>query len=99
MSDRKSDSTSPTPLRGMTSVREALTAQRAINLDRLLQTIGGILLAICSAITWKTLNRVDEHEVRIVRQETLMQGQAELLKEIREDLKDIKKSLAERMIK
>lgn len=42
---------------------------RFVSVDRGLQTVGGILLSICAALTWRSFNRIDEHEGRIIRVE------------------------------
>ena len=61
-----------------------------------LQTLGGIILAVVGSIAWELQTSVRDHEGRIIRSETKIDGQTELLKEIKADLNEIKRNLRER---
>lgn len=64
-----------------------------ITTDRVLQTFGGILLLIVSAIAGWSLTRTFDHEGRIIRVETQTTETEKKFNEIKEDLKEIKQEL------
>lgn len=45
------------------------SSDRFLNADRMLQTMGGVLLAIVAALTWRSFEKIDAHEGRIIRVE------------------------------
>jgi type II secretory pathway component PulM len=61
--------------------------------DRLLQTAGGILLLVIGYIAANALSSVQAHEIRITKIETQIESQKDILREIKEDLKEIKARL------
>ncbi len=67
-----------------------MVEQRNLTIDRVLQTVGGLLLTICIGISSWALNTVQAHEGRIIKLETEMNGLREILKEIKTDIKEIK---------
>ena len=68
-------------------------AEKNITIDRVLQTVGGLLLTICIGISSWALNTVQAHEGRIIRLETEITGVREILKEMKTDLKEIKQDV------
>lgn len=71
----------------------SLNPPDALTIDRALQTIGGILLIICAALCGWAWNRIENHEGRIIRVETQIDGIGQTLKDIKEDTKEIKVKL------
>lgn len=64
--------------------------------SQILQTVGGILLVICTGISSWTLLRAIDHGERIIRLETQQSGLEKTLGEMREDLKAIRERLEKR---
>lgn len=82
-----------TPIRGSHVTR---VLQQPVTLDAVLKIFGTILLTITSAISGWTLLKILDHDGRIIRVETREDGRDEVLKEMKEDLKDIKKALQDK---
>lgn len=61
--------------------------------DRLLQTVGGLLLLITSGISWRLYDRVDNHEGRLIRVEERADNAAAAAREMKDDIKAIKGKL------
>ena len=64
-----------------------------ITIDRALQTVGGLLLIVSTALCGWAWTRIEAHEGRIIRIETQVDGIGASLKEIKDDLKEIKTRL------
>ena len=61
--------------------------------DRLLQTVGGLLLLVTSGISWRLYDRVDNHEGRLIRVEERAENAATSAKEMKDDIRIIKDEL------
>ena len=71
-------------------------SDKPITADRVLQTVGGLILTICLGLAGWALNTTQAHEGRIIRLETEVAGSKELLREIRTDIKEIKADLSKK---
>lgn len=67
--------------------------QESENRGKLLQTMWGILLAICTALSGYALKTVTDHEGRLIRVETNASNMESILREIKDDIKEIKNRL------
>ena len=63
--------------------------QSVLSTDKVLQTIGGILLTVCMAITGWTLLQVLDLNGRMIRVETKQVADNTTMQEVRADVKQI----------
>lgn len=67
--------------------------REALTVDRALQTLGGIVLLLCSGLTAWTLARTVDHEGRLIRVETQNSDLKESLREIKDTLRELREDL------
>jgi ABC-type siderophore export system fused ATPase/permease subunit len=65
-------------------------SDRFLTLDRALLAVCTILMVLCTGLTSWTMLRVFDHEGRLIKAETKADAVAEHLKEIHDDIKEIK---------
>ncbi len=73
----------------MSSETAEIRRQSVLSTDKVLQTIGGILLTVCMAITGWTVLQVLDLTGRIIRVETKQISDNATMSEVRADVKQI----------